>query len=81
MDALIGKFDKKNGYEQMRVITTTYNGKTYVDVRIYVLVENDWKATKKGITINDTDAHTLAKLVEKATEFIATNKVHNATTV
>lgn len=44
---------KKNGRERIEVSVQTYGGKPFLDIRAYYYdaEANDWKPTKKGITI------------------------------
>ena len=66
MDKLIGKFDRKNRNEQVRIYTTEYYGQKYVNIRIYFSAKNQWFPTRKGVTIPAAEADALARFVKKA---------------
>lgn len=45
---------KRNENEEIKISTGVYKDKEYVDIRVFYLdkTSNDWRPTKKGITIN-----------------------------
>lgn len=79
MEKLIGSFDTKKGYEQLRVYVVS-DGKTSISVRMFSYRNGDWRLTKKGVTIPGIKVYKLAKLIDKAAEFIADGKLQTATT-
>ena len=79
MDKLVGTFDTKRGHEQVRVYVTD-NGKTSISVRMYSYRKGDWHLTKKGVTVPQTKVYKLARLLEKATEFLGNGSLQNTIT-
>ncbi|AEI15499.1 transcriptional coactivator p15 [Flexistipes sinusarabici DSM 4947] len=59
---------QKNNTEKFVVEAKEYKGKNFVDVRIYYLDKesNDWKPTKKGITLTKYTYEPLLKLITEA---------------
>ncbi len=67
---LIGKFNK-NTQEMMRVSIEEFKNKKYLDIRTYYLNdENEWKPTKKGVTVSLELIPELSKLIQKAEQEI-----------
>ncbi len=63
---LIGKFNK-NTQEMVRVSIEEFKNKKYLDIRIcYLSDENEWKPTKKGVTVSHDLIPELSKLIQKA---------------
>lgn len=42
---------KKTGKEQLRISINEFHGFKYIDIRSFFLLENDYKPSKKGITL------------------------------
>ncbi|HIE53057.1 MAG TPA: transcriptional coactivator p15 [Armatimonadetes bacterium] len=68
-DQLIAEFDR-NPLEKIRVQIREYRGHRYIDVRTYYLDDNDnqWKPTRKGLTLNLETSALLREALEKAEE-------------
>ena len=79
MEEVIGSFDVKEGHNQIRVTKQDYMGKSYVDIRVYYRKEGEWKPGKKGITVPQAEAKTLAKLIMQALDSEADEKPQNTT--
>jgi hypothetical protein len=68
---LVASFPK-NKREEVRVRLTEWEGKPYVDVRVFFATgEGDWVGTKKGIMMNANLLPELADAIEKAGEVLA----------
>ena len=77
MEKLIGSFDTRRGHGQVRVYVVS-DGKTSISVRMYSYRGDDWRLTKKGVTIPGTKVYKLTKLIEKAADYVG--KLQTATT-
>jgi hypothetical protein len=64
-DETIAAIERKEG-EQLRVALRSYNGHSYLDVRVYFQGDRgDWLPTKKGITLNARSAAGLASALDE----------------
>ena len=64
----IYKFEK-NSAEEVRVSLTTYNGKDYIDIRVFYLADDgEMRPTKKGLTVSVVLLPELSTAVEKLHE-------------
>lgn len=79
MEHLIGSFDTKTGHEQVRVYIVNGNGKTLISARVYNYRKCDWRLSKKGVTIPGSKVYKMTKLMDKAAEFISSDKFQSAT--
>jgi len=60
---------QKNPLEKLVIRFTEYNGKNLIDFRVFFLADvagNEWKPTKKGITMSRDHLPELLKGIEKA---------------
>jgi hypothetical protein len=64
---LIGEIEK-GATERIQVSLNNYKGRDYVDIRVYYESEEEWKPTKKGVTIYPDRLEELIKLLQKAKE-------------
>lgn len=64
---------QKNNTEKFVVEAKEFKGKHFVDVRIYYLEKNseEWKPTKKGITLTTNTYEPLMKLITDAYQEIS----------
>lgn len=59
----------KNKREEVRVCLTEWEGKQYVDVRVFIATrKGDWTPTKKGIMMSAALLPVLATAIEKTGE-------------
>ena len=79
MENLIGSFDTKTGHEQVRVYLVNGNGKTTISVQMFNYRSGDWHLSKKGVTIPGSKVYKVTKLMDKAAEFISSDRFQNAT--
>jgi len=59
---------QKNNTEKFVIEAKEFKGRNFVDVRIYYLDKesDDWKPTKKGITLTKNTYEPLLKLITEA---------------
>jgi hypothetical protein len=52
-EAVLLKRIEKNDHEEIRITRSMFNGKEYIDTRLYFLDEKDgeYKPTKKGLSV------------------------------
>ncbi len=63
---IIGEFNKST-QETVRVSIEEFKNRKYLDIRIYYLSgENEWKPTKKGVTVSLDLVSELSKHIKKA---------------
>ena len=68
MNNLIGEI-QKNTIEKIRIQWAEYQGRRFLDVRVYFEDSvGEWKPTKKGIAIAPDKIESLAELLRKAQE-------------
>jgi len=65
-EVLIGSIPKKDG-EEIRVRRSTFNGRPYVDVRVFYRTEaGEWSPTKKGVAFAPERVGELVDLLKTA---------------
>lgn len=70
---VLGEIQKKEG-EKLVVSMKEYKGYGYLDIRTFFLDDkNEWRFTKKGVTLSPTKITELADTLQKAKEL--TNRV------
>jgi len=58
---------ERNELETVRVSINNYKGREYLDIRIFFKDDKDeWRPTKKGITLNPESIEELLGYIEKA---------------
>lgn len=70
MSAIIEKF-QKNSFEEIQISFNQYNENYLIDIRVFYKDDNDeYKPTKKGISLNVKLFPELEKAVQKVKEFL-----------
>jgi hypothetical protein len=65
---IIGEIERGET-EVLRVSAEEYKGRKYIDIRIYFENdENEWKPTKKGVTVQPEKVAEFLSLIRKAEE-------------
>lgn len=56
---------------EIRVAVTHYKGRDLLDVRQWVEIDGEWKATQKGVSVQAANAILLADAVKRAADELA----------
>lgn len=56
---------EKSEVEQLRVEKRVFKTRTFVDVRTFYLLDGEWTATRKGVTIPMDKVEAVAKAIVK----------------
>lgn len=56
--------------EPIHISLSSYKGKKYLDVRKYYLAGDDWRPTKKGVTLNYDQIGDFVKLIQDSDSVI-----------
>jgi hypothetical protein len=64
---LVGDIEK-SANERLKVSLNNYKGSDFIDIRVYFEADDDWKPTKKGVTIHPDRLEELIQLLQKAKE-------------
>ena len=71
MSTLIEKF-QKNSFEEVQISYNQFNGNDLIDIRVFYKNDKDeYKPSKKGISINVKHFSEFEKAVQKAKDFLS----------
>lgn len=66
---LLGEI-QKNSVEKIRVSSTSYQGHSYIDIRVYFEDDQgEWRPTKKGVTISPSNVDDVIKILKKVNNY------------